>query len=162
MSIEVGHSIPDATLGVMKADGPAQVQAQELLGSGRVVVFALPGAFTPTCSARHLPGFIEQAQEIRGQGVDRIVCLSVNDVFVMGAWGQHAGSGDQVVMAADGNADFTKALGLDLDASGFGMGTRSQRYAMIINNGQVEGLWIDPPGTFENSSAEAVLAHLRA
>ena len=160
MSISSGQSIPNATLGVMTADGPSQVQSNELLGSGRVVVFALPGAFTPTCSANHLPGFINQSESILNKGVDRIVCLSVNDVFVMGAWGQHAGSGDKVVMAADGNAELTKAMGLEIDASGFGMGIRSQRYAMILQDGVVEGLWIDPPGSFQDSSAEAVLAHL--
>lgn len=160
MSIAIGQSIPDATLGIMKEDGPAQVQAKELLGSGRVVLFALPGAFTPTCSAHHLPGYIEQADALSEKGVDRVVCLSVNDAFVMGAWGKHAGSGDKVIMAADGNAELTKAMGLEIDASAFGMGTRSQRYAMILQDGVVQGLWIDPPGSFQDSSVEAVLSHL--
>lgn len=162
MSIKIGDTIPNLPLGVFTSDGPSRVQSQELLGQGKLVLFAVPGAFTPTCSARHLPGFIEQADKFKAAGVERIVCLSVNDVFVMGAWAKHAGSGDAVVLAADGNADLTKAMGLDLDASGAGMGVRSKRYAMLLQDGVVQGLWIDPPGSFQDSSAEAVLAQLQA
>lgn len=162
MSIKIGDTIPNLPLGVFGSDGPGRVQSHELLGQGKVVLFAVPGAFTPTCSARHLPGFIEQAAKFQAAGVQRIVCLSVNDVFVMGAWAKHAGSGDAVVLAADGNADLTKAMGLDLDASGAGMGIRSKRYAMLLQDGVVQGLWIDPPGSFQDSSAEAVLAQLQA
>ena len=160
MTIKAGDRIPDGKLKIMGADGPQNVDAAELLGKGRVVLFSVPGAFTPTCSAKHLPGYIEKAGEIRALGVDKIVCLAVNDVFVMGAWGKAAGAGDAVVMAADGNGDFTRALGLELDARGFGMGMRGQRFALVIENGVVRQVQVEAPGEFKVSSAEHILASL--
>lgn len=152
--------MPAATLYSMTAEGPRAIGSDELLGQGKVVLFAVPGAFTPTCSARHLPGFVAQAEALRAKGVERIVCLSVNDAFVMDAWGHDQNVGDAVVMVGDGNAEFTRAVGLDLDATSNGMGIRSQRYAMVIEDGVVKALRIDPPKTFQHSSAEAVLEML--
>jgi len=160
MTIQVGDKIPSVTLKHMSADGPADITTDELFGGKKVVLFALPGAFTPTCSAKHLPGFVQKAGDLTGKGVDTIACLSVNDAFVMGAWGKDQGVGDDVLMLADGNGDFTKSIGLELDASGFGLGTRSQRYAMIVDDGTVTTLNIESPGAFEVSSAEAILAAL--
>lgn len=160
MTIQNGDRIPRATLKHMTGDGVAEISTEELFSGKKVVVFALPGAFTPTCSAKHLPGFVANADEIKARGVDTIACLSVNDAFVMGAWGQDQNVGDKVLMLADGNADFSRALGLDFDASGFGMGVRSQRYAMVVEDGTVTALNIEAPGAFEVSSAEAVLAVL--
>ena len=124
------------------------------------MLFSVPGAFTPTCSAKHLPGFIDKAGDLRSRGVDKIVCLAVNDVFVMGAWGKPAGAGDAVVMAADGNGEFTRALGLELDARGFGMGMRGQRFALVIENGVVKQVHIEAPGEFKVSSADYILGKL--
>jgi peroxiredoxin len=160
MAIQEGERIPAATVKHKTAEGIEDISTDELFSGKKVVLFALPGAFTPTCSAKHLPGFVGRADEIKSKGVDTIACLSVNDAFVMEAWGRDQNVGDKVLMLADGNGDFSKALGLDLDASGFGMGLRSQRYAMIVDDGVVQKLAIDPPGTFEGSSAEAVLAAL--
>jgi peroxiredoxin len=160
MAIQVGEKLPDVTLKTMTNDGIKDVKTSELFAGKRVVLFALPGAFTPTCSAKHLPGFIEQADAIRKKGIDRIVCLSVNDAFVMGAWGKAQSAGDAVTMLADGNGDFSKAVGLDFDGSGFGMGRRSQRYAMIIENGVLKKLLVEKPMEFKVSSAESVLAAL--
>ncbi len=159
MTISVGEQIPDVSLTVM-ADGKPSPQSKDtLFGGKKVVVFAVPGAFTPTCSMAHLPGFVVKADEIFDKGVDSIICLSVNDVFVMDAWGKDKNA-EALVMAADGNGDFTKAIGLELDASGFGMGVRSQRYAMVVDDGVVLALQVEAPGKFEVSSAEAVLAAL--
>ncbi len=160
MTIKAGDRIPDGKLKVMGVDGPANVAAEELLGKGRVVLFSVPGAFTPTCSAKHLPGFIEQAGALRAKGVAKLVCLAVNDVFVMGAWGKSAGAGDTVVMAADGNGDYTRALGLELDARGFGMGMRGQRFALVIEDGVVKQVHVEAPGEFKVSSAEHILGTL--
>ena len=157
MTIQNGDRIPRATLKHMTGDGVAEISTEELFSGKKVVVFALPGAFTPTCSAKHLPGFVANADEIKARGVDTIACLSVNDAFVMGAWGQDQNVGNKVLMLADGNADFSRALGLDFDASGFGMGVRSQRYAMVVEDGTVTALNVEAPGAFEVSSAEAVL-----
>ena len=161
MTIKVGDRIPEGKLKVMGADGPVNVSAEELLGKGRVVLFSVPGAFTPTCNAKHLPGFIEKAGALRAKGVGKVVCLAVNDVFVMGAWGESAGAGEAVVMAADGNGDYTRALGLELDARGFGMGMRGQRFALVIEDGVVKQVHLEAPGEFKVSSAEHVLAALR-
>jgi peroxiredoxin len=150
MTIKAGDRIPEGKLKVMGADGPQNVDAAELLGKGRVVLFSVPGAFTPTC----------KAGDLRSKGVDKIVCLAVNDVFVMGAWGKSAGAGDAVVMAADGNGEFTRALGLELDARGFGMGMRGQRFALVIESGVVRQVHVEAPGEFKVSSAENVLASL--
>ncbi len=160
MAIKVGDKVPDVKLKTMTADGIKDVSTGELFGGKRVVLFALPGAFTPTCSAKHLPGFVEQADQLRAKGVDRIVCLSVNDAFVMGAWAKAQGAGEKVQLVADGNAEFSNAVGLAFDGSGFGMGTRSQRYAMIVQDGVVKQLFVEKPMEFKVSSAEAVLAAL--
>jgi glutaredoxin/glutathione-dependent peroxiredoxin len=160
MAIKAGDRIPDGKLKVMGADGPVNVTAAELLGKGRVVLFSVPGAFTPTCNAKHLPGFIDKAAALRAKGVGKIVCLAVNDVFVMGAWGKSAGAGDAVVMAADGNGEFTRALGLELDARGSGMGMRGQRFALVIDDGVVKQVHLEAPGEFKVSSAEHVLGAL--
>ncbi len=159
MAIQEGDKIPEGTLKTAQGSNIADVSTSELF-SGKTVLFALPGAFTPTCSAKHLPGFIQNADAIRAKGVDRIVCLSVNDAFVMGAWAEAQGAGDKVVLAADGNGDFTRAMGLDFDGSNFGMGIRSQRYAAVIENGVVTKLAVEAPMQFEVSSAEAILAAL--
>lgn len=157
MSIAIGDTMPAGELGVMGADGPDKVTTDALFSGKKVVLFSVPGAFTPTCHAKHLPGFVDQADSLKAKGVDTIACLAVNDVFVMSAWGQAAGVGDSVLMLADGNADYTKALGLELDASGFGMGTRGQRFAMVVEDGVVKALHVEPPGQFGASSAESVL-----
>jgi peroxiredoxin len=161
MTIKAGDRIPEGKLKQMGPDGPMNVTAAELLGRGRVVLFSVPGAFTPTCDAKHLPGFIEKASALRDRGVDRLVCLAVNDVFVMNAWGKSAGSGDKVVMAADGNGDYTRALGLELDARGHGMGMRGQRFALVIEDGVVRQVHVEAPGEFKVSSAEHILAGLK-
>lgn len=162
MTATVGDRVPEATLTVMTPQGPSTQSTTTLLGTGTCVLFAVPGAFTPTCSARHLPGFVERAREIRAHGVDRIVCVAVNDVFVMDAWGKSVGVGEAVVMAADGNGEFTRSLGLEMDASGFGMGTRSQRFAMIVRDGVIKHLMVEGPGEFRVSSADSVLEKLRS
>lgn len=160
MTIQAGDRIPDGKLKVMGKDGPMNVEAKELLGQGRVVLFSVPGAFTPTCDAKHLPGFIEKAGALRGKGVARIVCVAVNDVFVMNAWGRHAGVGEAIVMAADGNGDYARALGLELDARGFGMGMRGKRFALVIEDGIVKQVHVEAPGEFKVSSAEHILEQL--
>jgi peroxiredoxin len=160
MSIKVGDKIPSATLMQMKDGGPKPVKTDDLFAGKKVVVFALPGAFTPTCSAKHLPSFVQNADAIKAKGVDAIACVSVNDAFVMGAWGEQQKVGDKIMMLADGNGDLTKALGLELDGSRFGMGKRSQRFAMIVDNGVVTKLNVEEPGAFAVSSAEHVLTEL--
>ncbi len=160
MTIKAGDRIPEGKLKVMGKDGPANVSAADLLGKGRVVLFSVPGAFTPTCDAKHLPGFIEKAAALKARGVGTLVCLAVNDVFVMDAWGRHAGVGDAIVMAADGNGDFTRALGLELDARGFGLGMRGQRFALVIEDGVVRQVHVEAPGEFKVSSAEFILGQL--
>jgi len=160
MTIKVGDKIPSATLMQMQGGGPKPVKTDDFFAGKKVVLFALPGAFTPTCSAKHLPGFVQHAGDIKGKGVDAIACLSVNDAFVMGAWGDAQGAGDKVAMLADGNGDFTRALGLEMDASRFGMGQRSQRYSMVVDNGVVKELNVEEPGAFSVSSAEHVMKQL--
>ena len=159
MTIQTGDRIPDATLTVMSGGKPTPLSVAELFGGKRVVLFSVPGAFTPTCSAKHLPGFVDHADEILGQGVDTIACMAVNDVFVMNAWGKSANA-EKILMLADGNGEFATALGLELDASGFGMGQRSQRFALVAENGVVTQLFIEKPGEFNVSSAEYVLSSL--
>lgn len=159
MTIEAGNTVPDATFMTMGDDGPAPMASRDLFSGKRVVLFAVPGAYTPTCSAKHLPGFKEHSAALKAKGIDTIACTSVNDVFVMDAWGKSQEAGD-VVMLADGNGVFAKALGLEMDASGFGMGTRSQRYAMVVNDGTVEHVFVEGPGEFKVSSAEYVLENL--
>lgn len=160
MTISVGEKIPNATLKTM-ADGQMKdVTTESLFAGKKVVLFAVPGAFTPTCSKQHLPGFVEKAGAIKAKGVDTIACVSVNDAFVMDAWGKDRSAGDAVLMLADGNGDFSKAIGLDFDGSGIGFGVRSQRYAMVVEDGVVKSLFVEQPMKFEVSSAEAVLAAL--
>jgi len=152
--------MPDGQFGLMGTDGPSSMTTAELFAGKKVVLFAVPGAFTPTCSAKHLPGFVDQAAAIKAKGVDTIACVSVNDVFVMSAWGKSAGTDDAVTMLADGNGEYTKALGLELDASGFGMGTRAKRFSAIIDDGVLTQLNIEPAGEFGLSSAETILKQL--
>jgi peroxiredoxin len=144
MSIKVGDKVPAGSFATMKGEGPASISTDDLFAGKKVVLFAVPGAFTPTCSKTHLPGFVENAGALKAKKVDTVACLSVNDVFVMDAWSKSAGADGKVLMLADGNAEYTKTLGLELDASGFGMGTRSQRYAMVVNDGVVEKLMVEP------------------
>jgi len=161
MAIKVGDKIPDVKVMTLTTSGPAPLQTGDILGSGKVVLFAVPGAFTPTCSDHHLPSFIARNEDLRAKGVDTIACISVNDAFVMGAWGEAQGVGEGVLMLADGNGDFAEAVGLVMDGSGFGLGSRSQRYAMIIDNGVVSLLNLETAsGSIEQSGAEAILAAL--
>lgn len=160
MTIQAGDRIPDGKLKVMGKDGPMNVEASELLGRDRVVLFSVPGAFTPTCDAKHLPGFVEKAAALKARGVGKLVCLAVNDVFVMNAWGKSAGVGDAIVMAADGNGEYTRALGLELDARGFGMGMRGKRFALVIESGVVKQVHVEAPGEFKVSSADYILGQL--
>jgi peroxiredoxin len=155
--LKVGDKIPSAKLMQMTKDGPRPITTDELFNGKKVVLFALPGAFTPTCSAKHVPGFVQNADAIKAKGVDTIACVSVNDAFVMNAWGKDQNAGDKVLMLADGNGEFTDKMGLSFDASGFGMGKRSQRYAMLVDNGTIKALNVEKPGAFEVSSAEAVM-----
>jgi peroxiredoxin len=160
MTIKVGDAVPAMTLTKATADGPAPVTTGDLFGGRTVALFSVPGAFTPTCSARHLPGYVDNAETMHAKGVDEIICLSVNDAFVMAAWGKSAGTGGKVTMIADGNADFSKALGLTFDGSNFGMGVRGQRFSMIVKDGTVTELNIEPPGAFGVSSAEQLLGQI--
>lgn len=160
MSIQVGDRIPDAPLAFMGENGPETRGSADIFRSGKTVLFSVPGAFTPTCSARHLPGFVEYADELFAAGVDTIACVAVNDVFVMDAWGKSANA-DRILMLADGNGEFAAALGLELDATAFGMGRRSQRFALVADDGVVTQLFVEGPGEFRVSSAENVLASLQ-
>ena len=159
MAIQEGERLPEATLHVIRDGRPAAVTTGELFGGKKVVLFAVPGAFTPTCSQAHLPGYVANADEIRARGVDSIVCVAVNDAFVMDAWAADRNA-EELVMAGDGNGDFTAALGLEMDGRGFGLGTRSERYAMIVDDGVVTKLAVEAPGAFEVSKAEAILEAL--
>ena len=160
MTIQVGHKIPSVTLQQMQQNGVIDITTEELFDGKKVVVFGLPGAFTPTCSASHLPGYVVKSDEIFAKGVDSIICISVNDAFVMSAWGEQHNVEDRVMMIADGSANFARALGLDLDLIARGMGVRSQRYAMVINNGIVETLNIEAAGKFEVSDSDTILNSL--
>jgi peroxiredoxin len=161
LTIKVGDPIPDVKLWTLTPQGPKAVQSTEVLGSGRVVLFGVPGAFTPTCNDYHLPGFVLQADDLRARGVDTIACVSVNDAFVMDAWGRARGTADKVLMLADADGEFTAQMGLELDASAFGLGTRTGRYAAIIDDGVVTDVLVEPSGTgLEVSSAQAVLDRL--
>ena len=160
MAIQVGDKLPSVAVFHKDDSGVHKIDSDELFRGKKVVLFALPGAFTPTCDAAHLPGYVVRADDILAKGVDRIVCLSVNDAHVMHAWGQHNNVDDKISMIADGNADFTRAVGLELDRTSGGMGLRSQRYAMIVEDGVVTTLQVEAPGEFEVSSADAILEHL--
>ncbi len=160
MTIKVGDAIPAATLTKVTADGMVPVSTADFFGGRTIALFSVPGAFTPTCSAKHLPGFIGNADAFRGHGVDEIACLSVNDAFVMGAWAKSADAGDKVTMLADGSAEFTTALGLTMDASKYGMGIRGQRFSMLVKDGVVTQLNVEEPGAFAVSSAEHMMSQL--
>jgi peroxiredoxin (alkyl hydroperoxide reductase subunit C) len=158
MSVKVGDSIPSMKLMMGTAEGPKEVSTDDLFKGKKVVMFAVPGAFTPTCSVKHLPGFVQNADAMKAKGVDSVICVAVNDVFVMGAWGKEQGVGDKVVMLSDGSAMLTKALGLELDLTARGLGVRSQRYALVAEDGKVTHLAVEAPGGFEVSKAESILA----
>jgi glutaredoxin/glutathione-dependent peroxiredoxin len=160
MAISVGDRIPDVEIRTMGPDGPVAVRTGDVLGKGKVVLFAVPGAYTPGCSRIHLPGFVQQAQAVTDKGVDTIACVAVNDAFVMDAWGKDQGVGDSILMLADGNGEFTSAIGLEMDGRGFGLGIRSRRYAAILDDGVVSNLFVEQGGGLEVSSAESVLAAL--
>lgn len=160
MTIKVGDKLPAATFSAGTPEGPRPMTTDEIFAGKKVALFAVPGAFTPTCSAKHLPGFKEHAADFKAKGVDAIACVSVNDAFVMKAWGESQGVGQDILMLGDGNGDFTKAVGLEMDGSKFGMGQRSQRYSMIVEDGVVKELNIEAPGEFKVSAADYMLAQL--
>jgi glutaredoxin/glutathione-dependent peroxiredoxin len=160
MAIQVGDKLPSVTLIKATANGPDAIQSDEYFAGRKVALFSVPGAFTPTCSARHLPGFVEKMDEFKAKGVDEVACTAVNDAFVMGAWAKSADAVDKVTMLADGNGAFVKAIGLDMDSSKFGMGTRGQRFSMIVDDGVVKELNVEAPGEFKVSSAEHMLGQL--
>ncbi|MDZ3832465.1 MAG: peroxiredoxin [Sphingopyxis sp.] len=160
MTIKTGDALPEAKLVKVTEGGPEQVSTADYFKGRRVALFSVPGAFTPTCSAKHLPGFVDKANELKAKGVDEIVCTAVNDAFVMGAWGKSANAGDNVTMLADGNGAFAEAVGLTMDGTAFGMGKRGQRFSMIINDGVVEQLNVEAPGEFKVSSADHMLEQL--
>jgi glutaredoxin/glutathione-dependent peroxiredoxin len=160
MTIKVGDTLPDTTFIVPTADGPAPRTTAEIFAGKKVALFAVPGAYTPTCSARHLPSYKDKASDLTAKGVDTIACLSVNDAFVLGAWAKDNGVTDDIVMLADGNAAFAKAIGLELDASGFGMGIRAQRFSLIADNGVVTHLFVEAPAEYKVSGAEYMLEHM--
>jgi len=158
--IKIGDSIPSMKLTMSTAEGPKETSTEEVFGGKKVVLFAVPGAFTPTCSARHMPGYLQNIEALHEKGVDTIACMSVNDGFVMGAWARDQGVDGRILMLADGSGALTKALGLELDLTARGLGVRSQRFAMVVENGKVASLAVEPPGGFEVSKAESVLATL--
>jgi peroxiredoxin (alkyl hydroperoxide reductase subunit C) len=160
MAIKIGDTIPSMKLMQATADGPKEVSTDDIFKGKKVVMFAVPGAFTPTCSVKHMPGFVQNVAALKGKGVDAIVCTAVNDVFVMGAWAKEQGVGNDIIMLADGSGAFAKALGLELDLMGRGLGMRSQRYALVAQDGKITHLAVEPPGGFDVSRAEAILAAL--
>jgi len=160
MTISKGDKLPAATFVKMTDNGPEQVDSESYFKGRKVAIFSVPGAFTPTCSAKHLPGFVEKAEDLKAKGVDEIACTAVNDAFVMGAWGKSANADGKVTMLADGNGDFAKKVGLEMDGSKFGMGTRGQRFSMIVNDGVVEEINVEQPGEYKVSSAEHMLGQL--
>ena len=160
MTVQVGDKAPAGQFHVINADGPGSLSTEELFSGKKVVVFSVPGAFTPTCSKEHLPGFIDKADAIKAKGVDTIACMAVNDMFVMDAWGNSAGAGDKVLMLADGNGTYATALGLELDASGFGLGTRGQRFTLVVEDATITQLYVEAPMEFKVSSAENILENL--
>lgn len=160
MTIASGERMPAGTLGIMNDNGPGALSTEDLFAGKTVVLVSVPGAFTPTCSMNHLPGYLEHADAFKAKGVDTIACMAVNDVFVMAAWGRDRQVGDQVLMLADGNGDYSRALGLELDATGFGMGMRGQRFAIVVEDGVAKHVAIEAPAKFEVSKAESILAVL--
>jgi len=160
MTIKVGDAMPAGTLKHMTKDGPQNISTEQLFKGKTVALFSVPGAFTPTCDAKHLPGFVEKAPALKAKGVETIACLAVNDVFVMNAWGKHSNVGDNILMLADGNGDYTRALGLELDGKGFGMGMRGKRFSLLVKDGVVKQFNLEAPGEFKVSSAEYLLGQL--
>lgn len=160
MTIAIGEQMPSGTLGVMTDNGPGSMSTDEIFAGKKVILVSVPGAFTPTCSMNHLPGYLEHAEAFAAKGVDTIACMAVNDVFVMNAWGEDREVGDKVLMLADGNGDYSRALGLELDATGFGMGMRGQRFAIIVDDGEAKHVAVEAPAEFEVSKAESLLAVL--
>jgi peroxiredoxin len=160
MGVQEGDKIPAASFRLITPEGVKTISSEELCRGKKVVLFAVPGAFTPTCSAKHLPGFVEKADEICARGVDTIACVAVNDAFVMDAWGKANGVGDKITLLSDGNGEFARAMGLTLDGTGFGMGTRSQRYVAVIEDCVIKKLAVEAPSKFEVSSADAILKSL--
>ena len=160
MTISAGQKMPSGAFGIMTDAGPGAVSTDELFAGKKVVLVSVPGAFTPTCSMNHLPGFVEHAADLTGKGVDTIACMAVNDVFVMDAWGKDRGVGDKVMMLADGNGEYAKALGLEMDGTAFGMGMRGQRFAIVVEDGVATHVGVEAPGQFEVSKAEAILSAL--
>ena len=160
MTIQTGEKMPSGVFGVMTDAGPGAISTEELFAGKKVVLVSVPGAFTPTCSASHLPGFVNQADALLAKGVDSIACMSVNDVFVMDAWGKDQKVADKVMMLADGNGEYARALDLEMDGTAFGMGTRSQRFAIIVDDGVAQHVAVEAPGKLEVSKAEAILANL--
>jgi glutaredoxin/glutathione-dependent peroxiredoxin len=160
MTIKVGDKLPEGKFKTMTAAGPQDVTTAELFGGKKVVLFSVPGAFTPTCDAKHLPGFLAQTDAFKAKGIDTIACMAVNDVFVMSAWGKASNVGIKVLMLADGNGDYARALGLEMDGKGFGMGMRGQRFALVVDNGVAQQINVEAPGEFKVSTAEHVLTQL--
>jgi len=160
MTIKTGDKMPAGVFTIPGPDGPQKLTADQLFTGKKVVLFSVPGAFTPTCDARHLPGFIQHAADFKAKGVDTVACMAVNDVFVMKAWGKASAVEDKVLMLADGNGDYARALGLEMDATGFGMGLRGKRFAVVVQDGVVKSLFVEGPGEFKVSSAEHVLSQL--
>jgi len=160
MTIKVGDKIPNVDVMLGTEEGPQKTKTHDLLGKGKVALFSVPGAFTPTCSARHLPGFVDKLDDLKAKGIDKVVCMAVNDAFVMKAWGQSQNALGKIEMMADGNGDFTKALGLTFDGKGFGMGERAQRFAAVLEDGVVKQLFVEAPGAFEVSSADYMLSKI--
>jgi peroxiredoxin len=160
MTIKAGEKMPDGSFMQMTKDGPQKITTDQLFGAKTVVLFSVPGAFTPTCDAKHLPGFVELVDQIKAKGVDTVACTAVNDVFVMNAWGKHGGVGDKILMLADGNGAYAKSLGLEMDGTKYGMGMRGQRFALLVKNGVATQVDVEKPGEFKVSAAEHVLSQL--
>lgn len=160
MTIQTGEKLPETTLVKMTENGPEQVKSSEYFAGRKVALFSVPGAFTPTCSAKHLPGFVDKAAELKAKGIDEIACTAVNDAFVLGAWAKQGNATDSVTMLADGNGDLVKSIGLTMDGTAFGMGHRGQRFSMVVNDGVVEQLFVEGPGEFRVSSADHMLENL--
>ncbi len=160
MAIKAGERMPSGTFKTMGKEGPRDISTEELFKGKKVVLFSVPGAFTPTCDAKHLPGFVQLADQLKAKGADTIACMAVNDVFVMNAWGKASNVGDKILMLADGNGEYARALGLEMDGRGFGMGTRGQRFALVVQDGVAKQVNIEAPREFKVSAAEYVLAQL--
>jgi peroxiredoxin len=160
MSIKSGERMPEGKFKVMGPNGPQDLSTAQLFGGRRVLLFSVPGAFTPTCNAKHLPGYVNAAEQLKAKGVDQVACMAVNDVFVMNAWGKAGNVGEKVLMLADGNGEYARALGLEMDGRGFGMGTRSQRFAILVDDGVAKQVNVEAPGEFKVSAAEFVLGQL--